>query len=129
MKQFIAICILSAILVSNTTLGELFRLHTLIHHFNEHKVWDNNDSLIDFIDSHYSSQINHPDDEHNDHENLPFKSNFSQVLPLITTLNSKIQFKPNTPQIIGDKVDFFINQDFHYINSYLENIWQPPRMA
>lgn len=129
MKQLIAISIFSAILMSNTALGELFRLPTLIHHFNEHKIWDENDSFIDFIESHYSTQINHPDDEHNDHENLPFKSNYSQVLPLITTVCSKHSFEINTPEFLYNTEDFFTKYTFNYVNSYLENIWQPPRIA
>lgn len=114
-------------LTANTAFGQVLRLPTLVHHYLEHVEWDNS-NLIEFLSEHYAKTINHPDDKHHDHENLPFKAvdyHSSQV----------VVFVPQTPfslsQIIFETVNvkIAIHNQQDCSNSYLNSIWQPPRFS
>jgi hypothetical protein len=93
----------------------------------EHVEWDNY-TLIEFLNEHYASTINHPDDQHNDHENLPFKTLDCQTIQVLT-LAPQSTFC--IVQIIHEavKTENIIRDQQPYSNAYLNNIWQPPRFS
>lgn len=126
MKKVIAILLLGIFLTANTAFGQLLRLPTLFHHYLEHVEWDNY-TFAEFLAAHYSGQIEHPDDQHGDHQKLPFKSGdfntshvVTDVLPQCLYLSEIIVEGVDTKTPIHDKDD--------YPNSYLSRIWQPPRI-
>ncbi len=124
-KRLFAISFLFIFLTANTTFGQLLRLPTLVHHYLEHVEWDNS-SLFEFLSEHYAKEINHPDDKHHDHENLPFKNidcHTSQIVSIVPQPTFSIS------QIIPDTVETkkSIRKQQHYSNTFLDNIWQPPR--
>lgn len=127
MKRVIAISFLFIFLTANTTFGQLLRLPTLVHHYFEHLEWDNM-TLFEFLSEHYAVKINHPDDKHHDHENLPFKTadcHASQVVTLVLQPTFTIS------QIIPETIELnkSIPKQQHYSNSFLNRIWQPPRFS
>lgn len=129
MKRIVAIAFLLTFLSSNTELRQLFKLPVLIHHYFEHVELDENESLANFLKVHYEREINHPDDIHGDHENLPFKTTdchtahipvILQPLQLeITSISEKIA--------VQDTKIYSIEE--HYSFAHLKNIWQPPRLG
>jgi len=126
-KKPIAIFLLGSTLFAHTELHQLLRLSVFIHHYLEHVTLDNNLSVFEFVRAHYSDNINHPDDQHRDHENLPFKSNDhnTQTITIFLPIVSQ-----NTQQIyIGvDKIKSITDQQ-SICCAYLQNIWQPPRFS
>ncbi|MGC4235091.1 MAG: hypothetical protein QM594_19130 [Niabella sp.] len=115
-------------MTTNTMFGELLRLPTLIHHYLEHCEWDNNNSVIDFLSEHYSGTINHPDDQHNDHQRLPFKSTDGFTAQVVTVMPPALFELPRiVPETNALKRLPSLKQD--YSNHYLDSIWQPPRLS
>lgn len=116
------------ILLTNTSLGEMFRVPRLIHHYKEHVVWDSNDSFVEFIKKHYAKEINHPDDEHNDHENLPFKSITFHKVPcdlLVQHMEPKVELELIV-HVDKKKLNYY---RYTYVESPLDGIWQPPQFV
>lgn len=105
----------------------MLRLPTLIHHYWEHVEWDNS-TLLEFLSEHYAKEINHPDDKHHDHENLPFKAVDCQAMQVVTIVSQPTFL---ISQIIPDTVEIkkSIRNQQHYSNAYLNSIWQPPRFS
>jgi hypothetical protein len=127
-KRLIAISFLLIFLSANTVFGQLLRLPTLIHHYLEHVVLDNNPSLIAFLQKHYTEKINHADDQHHDHEKLPFKtadSNTAHIVSVVPPHSYSIT------QLIIEPVSIqqAIYNQKGYSKSYLNSIWQPPRLS
>ncbi len=125
LKRFIAISFLTLVLATNTELGQLFKLPVLIHHYLEHVELDGQKSFADFLAEHYSSEINHPDDAHSDHENLPFKAidfHIAQGLIFVShpefNLTASSLASSSPKRIAG-------NQNLHSTDAG-DNIWQPP---
>lgn len=114
-----------ALLHLSGTISQIFRLPTLIHHYQEHQQQDPNSTIFDFLKAHYASTINHPDDEHKDHEKLPFKSadcSMMHVVKIIHPSSNNYELRLSE----GISIKSIISQSFFY-NAYLSNIWQPPR--
>lgn len=126
MKKSLAISFLLIFLIANTAFGQLLKLPTLIHHYLEHVEWDNY-SFVEFLTEHYAKEIDHPDDIHNDHQKLPLKAIDHHHGSLITT----------APKCSMPSVDVFVQlkgvqnpicRQLNIVNSYLNCIWQPPRI-
>lgn len=82
---------------------------------------------MDFLATHYTVEINHPDDQHHDHENLPFRALDCQAIQVSTILT---HHNFSIAQVIPEMVEIKKNtskQDY-YSNAYLNSIWQPPRI-
>lgn len=127
MKKLIAISFLFVFLTANTAFGQILRLPTLIHHFFEHLEEDNS-SFFEYLIEHYADRINHPDTNHNDHKNLPFKTASS------FTSNITIIFSESTiliPPFFSENRD--VKTFAITLNKYLEgslcSIWQPPQFS
>lgn len=115
-------------LIANTAFGQVLRLPRLIHHYLEHCKWDNNSSVVDFLTKHYSGEIAHPDDEHKDHENLPFKSADKQIASAQAFIIQQVIALPRPAFFpLSLKQANHLNND--YSNAYLSCIWQPPRLS
>lgn len=127
MQKLLSIFFLAILLTANTTFVQILRLPTLVHHYWEHVEWDNS-SLVEFISEHYAKQINHPDDKHHDHQNLPFKALDCQASHIVSIVPQPAY---NFPEVIqyNTKTKRIIHKSEHYPNAHLDNIWQPPRIS
>jgi hypothetical protein len=126
-KKISAILFLFIFINANTDFGQLFRLPTLVHHYLEHVEWDNM-TLLEFLSEHYTATINHPDDKHHDHQKLPYKNTDCHTSQVVTFL---LQPTFSISHIIPESVELNKtnrNQQ-RYSNTYLNSIWQPPRIS
>ena len=122
-KSTIAISFLMLFLSANTIFGELLRLPILVHHYWEHVAKDQNTAVLDFLASHYAKQINHPDDQHRDHENLPFKT-IPSFLSFVSLPKNNIQFPVLAARLLPQIR--IISRQSQYVGTYLNKIWHPP---
>lgn len=128
MIKCITIFFLSIYLLGNTPLGELCKVPILFSHFQEHKKESKNLNFISFLKMHYFNG-DPKDADHDKDMKLPFKtSNFNN------SVSTFIAFEIPTLQlerknIIKRKEEKFTTSNSWYSNSYLDAIWQPPRVA
>lgn len=127
-KKVVAIFFLVLFLTANTAFGEVLRLPVLFHHYMEHVEWDNNSSLLRFLSAHYASKIAHPDDQHHDHERLPFKTSDCQATHIVTIVPQLFSLSSEVVFISGDATQAMYSQP-HCSDSHLNSIWQPPRFS
>lgn len=128
MKKTIAISFLLIFLNTHTAFGQIMRFPVLIHHFLEHEKENKDLSFIKFLSQHYSTKINHPDNNHNDHEDLPFKSDHCQVIKVLTgDPIHLLSFSYSITEPDGTK-NFIRNQSY-CSDAFLNSIWQPPRFS
>lgn len=126
-KKILAISFLFIFPSANTAFGEVLKLPLLIHHYIDHLREGNELSVIDFFVNHYSGKIQHHHQGNNhEHENLPFKSANNNFTNIVSTVPCPVfsQF-PASPL----KLKKAIPQQQDYSNTYLSNIWQPPRLG
>lgn len=125
--RLVVVVILSSFLLGDSFLKELFEVNILIHHYQEHKQAEPEISFFSFLSGHYANKINHADDEHNDHENLPFKSSDSHSLSVFKIIEPTTNcFEVN---IVESSVDIPGGSNRFYSSISLSNIWQPPRQV
>ncbi|MBP2282807.1 hypothetical protein H4V97_001125 [Flavobacterium sp. CG_23.5] len=131
LRKTIAISFLLVFLCANTEMGQLLKLPNLIHHFLEHHDHDDNEpniSFSDFIIIHYNNNQQHSDkDDHDNHQNLPFKT-------LNSSLNTVLDFENPTVFSFCEPTIIFINstvpfcQEF-YTSDVFACIWLPPKLS
>ncbi len=120
------------LLVNVTLLGSMLDLHDLaklprlIEHYHQHKTKTIDVSFIDFLNLHYGSEAEkHDQEEHEKHQDLPFKTSdctFTHtiiILPLfkapeITSLESVVRYSN------------FYHSTFS--SEFSQSVWQPPRI-
>lgn len=108
------------------TLNQFVKSPVLVHHFNEHCALDQSLTFLDFVRNHYN-KLQHPDDEHNDHDNLPFKAvqNLGNNLIFINTTClqiSNIVYSPEHKNVTTRNIRF-LNDDRE------SGLWRPPIFA
>ncbi len=128
MKKTIAIYILFSFLISNTELHQLLKLPVLIHHYIEHQDQDQGISFSQFLSKHYNSEENHADTGHNDHKNLPFKTNDCTSIHVSVAAEHKFVFSICHPNIASENISTVYNEIF-YSSAILNKIWQPPQFS
>jgi len=100
----------------------------LFRHYQEHKIWDNKITFIEFIAEHYSESITDNADFDLD-KKLPFKSHVDHaavtlwVAPPAGTILYTFSLKP----IRFVEKQLFVYQHDPFVSAYLSNIWQPPK--
>jgi len=127
-KRFVAIFFLFLSLSSNPFVAELLYIPTLLHHYSEHKALDKNTSFFDFLSVHYSNQINHPDDEHHDHEKLPYKKADKHLFSVVS-LKSVLFFSLKVIQFNVLKIHNLNYQTSNCVSGFISSIWQPPKFS
>jgi hypothetical protein len=126
LKKLIAILFLSIYLISTTELHQLGKLPLLMEHYKEHKQENSNLTFFDFLNIHYSGESSAAN-QHNKHEQLPFKSNDGCVASLISVYISPT-ISPFVLKEFGEpKKVFHSTKDILLSSTYLSNIWQPPK--
>lgn len=122
MKKKLVIVLLILYTLSSTEFHEVLRLPLLVRHYTEHRELVNNLSVWEFLVLHYKTDVAHDDQD----MRLPFKDcHHSLVAPALAMPNAYITLAPIIP-VASEKIFFFNHSRIH--NSYLEEIFQPPRV-
>ncbi len=103
--------------------ASLSSLNNLVKHYELHKA-KSNTTLFDFIDLHYGSQKQAHENEHEEHQNLPFQENHHLTHNCYFEIPQVITIKSNIPLHI-------IKHNFYYTSQFdllIEtDIHQPPK--
>lgn len=127
MKKGISIFLLAIFLLSTTPLSELLKFPLLVEHFKEHKQENKDITVLEFLNIHYAHG-NPRDADYDKDMKLPFKSitNHNSVSSAICISQT---FLP------GNKIEYlviskneFSGYSFTYTSTFLDAIWQPPRV-
>jgi len=129
MNKIVAILYSSLILVQsfNIDFEDISKLSTLLTHANYHQeTYD--DSFFDFIVEHYGGASFHQEDDHKEHEELPFKHSRQNCLDIHSI------FTLNTSNFIVEHIHFIeIPLNFFYKESKSlfekSSVFQPPKLA
>ena len=121
MRSTVAIFFLVLVVSVQTPVGQLFKVPLLIEHFIKHQN-QNGISLIEFLQSHYTTS--HNDTDLQEDEQLPFKSIFYYaigyaIVPGIIKTNVIVHLTP-------DKKVFF--PETYTPQQHLASIFHPPRI-
>lgn len=124
-KRYIAVILLSSILMSQTELIQVMKFPLLVTHFLYHKKENAKISMLDFIKMHYFSKTVRDKDYQQDMR-LPFKSAcFGQLL------SSEKAIPENSYVFVFIAVLDIISVRRVYsvplLSRPVEGVWQPPR--
>ncbi len=128
-KKILTYLFVSLYLIGTTELSQLLKIGYFIEHYIEHRNVNENLSLVEFIDIHYV-QPTVMDDDYTEDMQLPFKthndchsySNSSFAVDLkqeISIITPFIEYSANHKAYINP----------NNISQYLDEIFQPPRIA
>ncbi|MEO8147793.1 MAG: hypothetical protein ABI723_09165 [Bacteroidia bacterium] len=126
MKRIISIILISAIMGSTTSYGELLKAPLLVQHFLDHKKSHPSISFIAFLTNHYLKNEK-PDSEKDkkSNEQLPFKSIQNIHLNIVQAV-----FQTNIPQVYSmpSASTLFAFMNAKVLSRSLA-IWQPPKVS
>lgn len=124
-RRFIHVLIIFSFMLSYGEMRQWVRIPVLIHHYIEHQASASAPfSWREFIALHYGKAIEHPDDQHHDHEKLPFLSHHSPTLftPLIARLPALLGMSC----LILPAKRLFTDSPIAIISRFSSPIWHPP---
>jgi hypothetical protein len=130
LRKTIAISLLFIFLYANTEIGQLLKFPNLIHHFLEHHKHKDEHaiSFLDFVKSHYNDIQKHSDtDEHDEHQNLPFKTLTAHVSIVFVVLN-QMHFSFTKPHFFSYKSNIPFVKNC-YTSDVFASIWLPPKLS
>jgi hypothetical protein len=123
MKRFTVFAILTLFVLSSSTFNQFAKLPVFFHHYLEHAQLDQDWSISNFVSAHYN-KIEHSDDKHGDHENLPFKAAFAFGFS-ITIPQSNLIF--TLPAPAGTlKIQKVIETQSTPLQGVQNGVWRPP---
>ena len=104
-------------------LGDFYKLPDLVNHISQHI--EKNDSLTDFIAMHYGCELKNHNNEHKEHQKLPFKHiNFDSHIQLVI-IPSFIENSDSQLENSFKKPSYHYSEPLaHLVSNY---IFQPPR--
>lgn len=125
MKKACLYLLFIALVLSNTSFNEVFKLPALVTHYIEHHRLDNNVGIIRFLSMHYWGEDINDNDQDKDMQ-LPFKkadayTGFQLAVPVAKPVFEKQQF---FIKVISRPV----SQDNNLSNPALESLFRPPRI-
>lgn len=127
MRRTIAIFFLFTFLFANTMFGEAIKLPVLIQHYLEHEGLQGDISFIDFLKEHYTNQGSHPDFPQHHHDNLPLKTLNVHSTSIVS--NVPVFNVVATSLFESNQTTIPLYKEGNFINNYLSQIWQPPRLG
>ena len=120
------------LLVNVTLLGCLLDLHDLMklpklfEHFQQHKTKAADVSFIDFLNLHYGTgAAQHDQEEHEEHQGLPFKTTDCTFTHTVTVLPS---FKAREIASLESVVTYSNFYHSAFSSEFSQSVWQPPRI-
>lgn len=112
----------------NINIEDISKFNTLLDHANYHKEMYG-DNFFKFLSDHYGEQMATHQDQHKDHENLPFKDHQHMLCHINTAFILTPQLISSLNQQSFKKIplDFFYKE---FISLYEKpSIFQPPKLA
>jgi hypothetical protein len=106
-------------------LHDLVKLPRLIEHYQQHEHRAAEVTFFDFLNLHYGSEADrHDKEEHEEHENLPFKSpdcTFTHTVTVIPVFKA--------PEITSLISEVTYSNFYHsaFSSEFSQSIWQPPK--
>lgn len=128
-KKILTYIFISLYLIGTTELSQLLKIGYLIEHYIEHKNVNDQLSVLEFIDIHYV-QPTKIDDDYQEDMQLPFKThNDSHAFASSNSyFENKQEYSISTPFIeYSANHKTYVNPNT--ISQYLDEIFQPPRIA
>lgn len=118
---------LFAYLTTSSELGQFFKFHSLITHYQEHKAENQSITVWQFLIVHYASADEVDADYHKDMQ-LPFKSHSEcgHLLVMIPDFTDYSSFILDGFSLTSNPIP---NYWAIYNNSIADNIWQPPQFS
>lgn len=127
-KQTISFILLLIYLLSSGITHEFLKIPELAEHFAQHKEKKNNTSILDFLYKHYCVAHDNDNDDQKDAE-LPFScvhiNDFNPTFSIKPTLFADLII---IPELIAEQKFLEIKSN-SIPYTFLEEIWQPPRIC
>lgn len=125
MNKLLALILSFTILIQsfNFDIGDINKIPILVDHFLTHI--ESGDSIDDFFSMHYGAKTVHHQNDHKEHEKLPFKhqhfdSHF-QMVYILCEYKNPIELK----EIELNRNNFTYKEPFSKL--FLDNLFQPPQ--
>jgi hypothetical protein len=129
LKKILLTVLCLQFLFPNDLLQDIVRLPVLVAHYFHHNHAAKHVHFTDFIAEHYSNHEHHNED-HDQHDNLPFHNHglhFQQGIFTVTVLEI---FQTGIPDYsITNPNDKIIIRQHFYSSTALSSIWRPPKPA
>ncbi len=129
MKNKLIIFFIAIFLISTTEVGHFLKIPLIFTHYQTHKERNQDISFLGFLALHYLDDYADgiPDEQD---KSLPFKvcnervfqvSWIAMAIPMSFEIDKAI-----LPLVLKHRLSL---QDILFQSSYLDNIWQPPRLV
>jgi hypothetical protein len=124
MKRVLTLIMLSAVILTQTEVYQLFKLAALADHFSEHERRNPEISIGEFLVEHYL-QCEHNDSDRKSDEELPFKNSQSglNTAPAVIAYHST-EYNFFLP---SGSTESIAAASAGKTSAALQDIWQPPR--
>ncbi len=125
MKRFPAILLLLVLAFHQTELHQILKLPILVEHYYEHREWDKDITLFEFLKEHYlHDKI---DADYQRDMQLPFKSDHCMLASSPLVVPEGVSFRNPIPET----VDFTFPKIERNLkpSGFLEDIFRPPKTA
>ena len=105
----------------------MLKLPVVFQHFTEHQKENHQIGFIEFLDMHYMQDSPKDKDYQRDMQ-LPFKSTNDCITSIIYPAFIPVMMQPLQMELVEiTSVKIFFLKDQSIQNSFLSNIWQPPK--
>lgn len=129
MTKLVSILFANLILFQSFQIGfdDMAKIDDLLEHASYHQD-TYGDTFFEFLAEHYTENFSNHEDDHQEHDNLPFKhdsQNCHHTISIFTLSFNNFEIKPN--QEIEYKAHFFYKDLYVFINK--PSVFQPPKQA
>ena len=106
MRKVLAIWLLLIFSITQTELGQLLKIPSLVEHFHTHRQQNSTLSFIDFLKDHYTKS--HQDKDQSEDRKLPFQSSQFQsssiaIVPFTIILSTLVKSIINKFYLFNDQ--------------------------
>lgn len=129
MKKILSIAFSILILFQGLTINasDLYKLNTLIEHASFHKK-AHGDSFVEFLEEHYINSTFHNQDNHQEHQDLPFKSHKENCQNTSTSFTFNIlNYSFENKGLVKNLFNFFYTENITIFEKPL--VFQPPKLV
>lgn len=129
MVKILSILFANLILFQSFNLGyeDIAKIDDLLEHATYHQE-TYGDTFFEFLAEHYTEEFSNHEDDHEEHDDLPFKhdsQNCHHTISSFTLTFNNFELKPN--QDIKHKAHFFYKDLYAFLNK--SSVFQPPKHA
>lgn len=128
MNKYLAIFFLHVYALGATPIGQICKLPTLVEHFQKHQNENKGLSILSFLKMHYFNG-DPIDADHEEDMKLPFKTIDFNTSISISSITDIHIFTREKQDFLQQKIVKNPQTENWYANTYLDTIWQPPRLS